>query len=82
MQPDLKRQAQIRAALVEHGYPPGKDWRETQNVLREIAREHHWQHQHAPDARVLILLGLGNKHSNPAVLDMPPSILESRVLTK
>lgn len=81
-QPDPKRQAQIRAALASHGFQPGKNWRETQEVLRQIARDHHWQHQHAPDARVLILLGLGNPHSNPAVLDMPPSILEPGILAE
>lgn len=67
--PDPKRQAAIRAALVEHGYESGKTWVQTQDILREIARVHHWQHVHAPDARVLILLGIGNKYSNPAVLN-------------
>lgn len=76
-QPDPKRQTQIRAALVSHGYEPGKNWHETQEILRQIARDHHWQHTHAPDARVLILLGLGNKYSNPDVLEMPLSKLES-----
>lgn len=68
--PDAKRQKEIRAALVEHGYKPGKTWSETQEILRGIARENHWQHTHAPDARVLILLGLGNPHSDPQVLDL------------
>lgn len=67
--PDPKRQTQIRQALVEHGYPPGRTWPQTQDILRQIAREHHWQHTHAPDARVLIFLGLGNKYSDPNVLN-------------
>ena len=67
--PDAKRQHEIRAALVEHGYKSGRTWPETQEILRDIAREHHWQHVHAPDARVLILLGLGNEHSDPQVLE-------------
>jgi hypothetical protein len=69
--PDLKRQKQIREALVLHGYAPGRNWTETVQVLKQIAREHHWQFKHAPDARVLILLGLGNKYSDPAVLALP-----------
>jgi len=69
MQPDPKRQAEIRHALVEHGYQAGKTWLETQEILRQIARDHHWQHTHAPDARVLILLGLGNRYSNSAVTE-------------
>ena len=75
-QPDPKRQAQIRAALVEHGYQPGKTWPQTQDILRQIAREHHWQSKHAPDARVLILLGLGNKYSDPNILTWPQNLLE------
>ncbi len=67
MQPDAKRIKQIQAALVEHGYEPGKNWHETQEILRGIARDHQWQTHRAPDARVLILLGLGNPHSNPDV---------------
>jgi len=74
--PDAKRQHEIRQALVEHGYKSGKTWSETQEILRDIAREHHWQHTHAPDARVLILLGLGNKYSDPQVLEMPLNRLE------
>jgi hypothetical protein len=67
MQPDSKRVKQIQAALVEHGYTPGKTWGDTQEILRCIAGDHGWQIIHAPDARVLILLGLGNKDSDPAV---------------
>jgi len=74
--PDAKRQREIRAALVEHGYKSGKTWSETQEILRDIAREHHWQHVHAPDARVLILLGLGNEHSNPWILEAPDNRLD------
>jgi hypothetical protein len=66
-QPDAKRVLEIRAALITHGYEPGKSWTEVQELLRGIAREHGWQTHHAPDARVLILLGLGNEHSDPYV---------------
>lgn len=67
LQPDPKRVLEIRAALITHGYEPGKTWPEIQMQLREIARLHHWQTRHAPDARVLILLGLGNKYSDESV---------------
>ena len=66
-QPDAKRVKEIQAALVEHSYEPGKNWHETQEILRGIARDHQWQTHRAPDARVLILLGLGNPHSNSDV---------------
>ena len=81
MMPDAKRQKQIRIALDEHGYPTGKIWPETIVILKQIARDHCWQHSHAPDARVLILLGLGNKYSDPDVLEEPPSILEPGLFT-
>lgn len=76
MVPDAKRQAEIRKALVDHGYAPGKNWSETREILKQIARQHHWQTSHSPDARVLILLGLGNPHSDPEVLKSPPTQLE------
>lgn len=75
--PDSKRQQEIRKALIAHGYPAGASWTVTQEILRGIAREHHWQHVHAPDARVLILLGLGNKMSDPQVLKAGPNHLDS-----
>lgn len=74
--PDPKRQKEIRVALIAHGYEPGRTWPETVQVLKKIAREHHWQSKHAPDARTLILLGLGNKYSDPSILNEPPSRLE------
>jgi hypothetical protein len=76
MVPDQKRQKEIREALIAHGYEPGKTWTDVVQVLKQIARNHHWQSTHAPDARVLILLGLGNKYSDPQILDEPPSKLE------
>jgi len=81
MTPDVKRQREIRAALIAHGYEPGKSWSEVVVLLKQIAREHCWQHSHAPDARVLILLGLGNKHSDPDVLNESPSTLEPGLLS-
>lgn len=66
-QPDAKRVKQVQTALVEHGYEAGKTWSQTQEILRGIARDHGWQTRRAPDARVLILLDLGNLHSDPAV---------------
>lgn len=69
-QPAPERVAEIQAALKAHGYEPGETWEETQEVCRKIADEHAWQTDHAPDARVLILLGLGGPHSDPAVTQM------------
>lgn len=68
-QPDAKRVREIQQALRANGYDPGRTWAETQSVCRGIAATHHWQVQHAPDARVLILIGLGNKYSDDAVLN-------------
>jgi len=75
-QPDPKRVKQIQAALVEHSYAPGRNWVETQATLRSIAATHGWQTHRAPDARVLILLGLGNKYSDPGVVNWGPNLLE------
>jgi hypothetical protein len=63
-EPTPKRVSQIQAALKEHGYEPGRNWHETQEVCRKIADAHKWQINHAPDARVLILIGLGNDYSD------------------
>jgi hypothetical protein len=76
MQPDSKRIHQINEALEEHGYLSGKTWAQTQEICRSIAREHGWQTHRAPDARVLILLGLGNKHSDPDILTWPHNHLD------
>jgi hypothetical protein len=64
MRPEAKRVKQIQTALVQHGYQPSKTWAETQTVLRSIAEEKGWQTHFAPDARVLIILGLGNEYSD------------------
>jgi hypothetical protein len=69
-QPAPERIAEIQMALKAHGYEPGDTWEETREVCRKIADEHMWQTDHAPDARVLILLGLGGPHSDPAVTQM------------
>ncbi|SRR6266704_2476227 len=75
-QPDPKRVAQIHAALIEHGYATGSTWPQVQEACRKIADEHGWQINRAPDARVLILLGLGNEHSNPYVSTQPGTRLD------
>jgi len=73
--PDQKRVLEIQHALVDHHYLPkegitGKWDIQTTDSLRKIATEHCWQTRHAPDARVLILLGLSKgdpevtKHSD------------------
>lgn len=68
LQPDAKRVKQIQVALVVHGYSAGTNWHDTQEICRRIANDHKWQTHFAPDARVLILLGLGNDHSDLEVL--------------
>jgi hypothetical protein len=73
-QPDPKRVHEIQSALISHDYPKGKNWHETQEILRDIARTYHWQTHYAPDARVLILLGLSNK--DPEVIDEEPNQLD------
>jgi hypothetical protein len=70
MQPTPQRIAEIQAALKAHGYDLGTTWEETQEVCRKIADAHMWQTDHAPDARVLILIGLSGPHSDPAVAQM------------
>lgn len=70
LQPSPQRIAEIQAALKAHGYDPGGTWEETQEVCRRIADEHMWQTDHAPDVRVLILIGLGGPHADPAVGQM------------
>ena len=76
-QPAPERIAEIQAALKAHGYEPGDTWEETREVCRKIADEHMWQTDHAPDARVLILLGLGGPHSDPAVTQMQGDRLDN-----
>lgn len=70
VEPNPERVAEIQSALSSHGYDPGTTWEQTQEVCRKIADEHGWQTDHAPDARVLILIGLGGPHSDPAVTQM------------
>ena len=69
-QPSPERIAEIQAALKARGLEPGSTWEETREVCRKIADEHMWQTDHVPDVRVLILLGLGGPHSDPAVAQM------------
>lgn len=69
-QPSPQRIAEIQSALKARGYEPGETWEETREVCRRIAGEHEWQTDHAPDARVLILLGLAGPHADPAVAQL------------
>jgi hypothetical protein len=64
------RALEIQKALVSHGYSvevTGAWDRQTKVALYRIADDMEWQVNHVPDARVLILLGLGNPMSNPEV---------------
>ena len=70
MQPSPQRIAEIEAALKAHGYEPGTTWEEREKFAGKIADEHMWQTDHAPDVRVLILIGLAGPHSDPAVAQM------------
>lgn len=77
--PDVKRATEIQKALIEHGYPvevTGKIDDNTREVLRGIADKHKWQVKFVPDARVLILLGLGGQHANEDVLIMTGNRLD------
>jgi hypothetical protein len=76
MQPSPQRVAEIQATLKAHGYDPGTTGEETQEVCRKIAEEHRWQTDHAPDVRVLILIGLGGPHSDSAVAQMKGNRLD------
>lgn len=75
-QPSTTRVAEIQKALKEHGFTPGTTWEETQEITRQIADQHLWQTDHAPDARVLIMLGLGGKNADPCVLEMQDNHLD------
>jgi hypothetical protein len=74
-QPDAKRVAEIQQALTDHGYDPGKTWRETRATCRKIADEHGWQNMFAPDSRVLFLLGLA-PNLNLTEADLKPNSLD------
>ena len=72
--PDQKRTLEIQHALVEKGYLSEADITghfdaKTRDACSSIAREHHWQARHVPDARTLILLGLSK--GSPEVLTHP-----------
>src|SRR5271155_1136914 len=79
-QPDKKRTVEIQQALIANGYmsgsPTGKWDTATIDALRSIADSHKWQVNHVPDARVLILLGLGNKMSDSSVTTLPGNHLD------
>jgi hypothetical protein len=73
-QPTPQRVAEIQVALKSHGYNPGITWKETQESCRKIADAHQWQILTAPDARVLILIGLGGPNSDISVTTHSTSI--------
>lgn len=82
MHPDKKRTVEIQQALIAKGYmfgsPTGVWDNRTIEVLQQIAEDHKWQVDHVPDARVLILLGLGNRYSDPKVATWPGNHLDCR----
>lgn len=57
------RASQIQAALAQVGYltaPPNGMWSGASIIaMRKFQSDHHWQTKFVPDARALILLGLG-----------------------
>lgn len=64
------RALEIQNALVAHGYSvetTGVWDRQTKLALYKIADDMEWQINHVPDARVLILIGLGNPLSDQAL---------------
>jgi hypothetical protein len=67
-QPTPQRVAEIQTALKSHGFEPGTTWKETQESCRKVADAHLWQTDYAPDARVLILIGLGGPNSDSSVI--------------
>jgi hypothetical protein len=68
LQPDKKRVVQIQQALLDHkfgSHAANGNWDDaTRSTLKQIAADNGWQTSHVPDARVLILIGLGNPHSD------------------
>jgi hypothetical protein len=70
-QPDPQRVLQIQQALLDRGYisfQPNGAWDEaTLAPLRKIADDRGWQTTNVPDARVLILLGLGGPNADMSV---------------
>jgi hypothetical protein len=78
-EPLPQRVVEIQAALLAHNYKieaTGKWDDQTKTCLRDIANAHKWQVDHVPDARVLLLIGLGSKNQNPEVLTAPPDRLD------
>lgn len=76
-QPGAKRLAVIRQALVASGHEAGHTWAQTQDIMREIARQHGWQTHYSPDARVLgCELHLGNQHFDMDVCTAPHDHLD------
>lgn len=78
--PDKARTLQIQQALLDKGFtdrqPTGVWDKETIAVCKDIANKNLWQIDHVPDARVLILLGLGNQYSDPYVTTIHNDMLD------
>ena len=61
------RARQIQIALVHHGIPvpvTGRMDAKTTAALKRLAKENQWQTKRVPDARVLVMIGLGAKHND------------------
>lgn len=80
LQPDQARVRQIQQALLDKGYTnfqPNGQWDEaTLTPLRKIADDKGWQTTNVPDARVLIMLGLGGPNTDPRVTLLPGNSLD------
>lgn len=78
---DEQRAREIQAALIQQKYldgePTGKWDQHTKEAMTRFQADHGWQTKVTPDARALIVLGLGPKHENvlnPESLAAMPAI--------
>jgi hypothetical protein len=65
---DQSRTLEIQQALIREHYLDGEAtgaWDQaTRDALTHLQGDHHWQTKILPDARALIVLGLGPSHQN------------------
>jgi len=78
---DEQRARDIQTALIREKYldgqPTGKWDQHTKDAMVRFQADHGWQTKVTPDARALIVLGLGSKHENvlnPESLAAMPAI--------